>query len=139
MKLTPCALTAAGALAQAPRIPDNRSELNRIDLTRPDAPELAKPGDHVIGVRTPEVVNPGRIDILDATAEAQPAYDRSLTLEVWRPAAEGTEPGGTCESVILRAGHATADMSGRAARDAEPARGPIRWSSSPTAIRAIAS
>ena len=111
-----CAMTATGALAQAPDSTDNR-----IDLTRPDAPELAAPGDRVIGVRTLEVTNPGQLDILNVTADAKPTYDRPLTLEVWYPAAEGTEPGGVYKDVILRDGHATADIRGRAARDAEPA------------------
>ena len=36
---------------------------NRIDLIRPDAPELAAYGPHAIGVRTVEVINKDQIDI----------------------------------------------------------------------------
>jgi hypothetical protein len=68
---------------------------NRIDLQRPDAPELAAFGGHAVGVRTLDVVDPGRIDILNTTSGAEaPRYDRPLTLEVWYPAAlpEGAWP-----------------------------------------------
>ncbi|MFU8888762.1 MAG: dienelactone hydrolase, partial [Trueperaceae bacterium] len=79
---------------------------NRIDLQRPDAPELAAFGGQAVGVRTLEVVDPDRIDVLNTTAGAEaPRYDRSLTLEVWYPAAlpEGVAAGGTYE-VVTRDG-----------------------------------
>jgi len=53
----------------------------------PDAPELSKRGDHHIGVRTLTVVNPQQIDILNSKDGQDPLYDRSLTLEIWYPAA----------------------------------------------------
>lgn len=53
----------------------------------PDAPELSKSGDHHIGVRTLTVVNPQQIDILNSKDGQDPLYDRSLTLEIWYPAA----------------------------------------------------
>src|SRR6056297_3292423 len=57
---------------------------DRIDVQRPDAPELAAYGEHAIGVRTIDVVDEGRLNILAATAgEEIPLYDRPLTLEVW--------------------------------------------------------
>lgn len=95
---------------------------NRIDLQRPDAPELAAFGGHTVGVRTLAVVDPGRVDVLAATAGAEaPRYDRPLTLEVWYPAAlpEGVAEGGTYE-VVTRDG-TPAQLTGRAVRDAEPA------------------
>ncbi len=95
---------------------------NRIDLIRPDAPALAAAGDHVVGVQTLNFVNPGQNDILNTTEGNEPLYDRPLTVEVWYPAADGTEPGGTYETV-LRDGRTEITLTGRAARDAAPAEG----------------
>lgn len=95
---------------------------NPIDVVRPDAPELAAYGPHTIGVRTFEFSNPGQIDILNTTADAAPTYDRPLTVEVWYPAADGTEAGGSY-TAILRDGKTEVPLTGRAARDAEPASG----------------
>ena len=111
-------LALSGALAQ----PDSR-----IDVQRADAPELAAFGDHAVGVRTLEVSDPGRIDVLGTTRGAEaPRYDRPLTLEVWYPAAlpEGAVGGGIYE-VVAQDG-TLARLKGRAVRDAEPAfdRGP---------------
>ena len=41
---------------------------NRIDLIRPDAPELAPYGEHPVGVRTLTFTDPGRTDLAN-TAE----------------------------------------------------------------------
>ena len=111
-------LMLGGALAQSD---------NRIDLQWPDAPELAAFGDHAVGVRTLEVVDRDRIDIVRTRRGAEaPRYDRPLALEVWYPAAlpEGMSEGGVYE-VVTRDG-ALARLKGRAVRDAEPAvgRGP---------------
>ena len=96
---------------------------NRIDLVRPDAPELAPFGDHAVGVRTLSFTDEGRIDIVNATEESTPpTYDRTLTVEVWYPAADGTEPGGTYQA-LLRDGETEVTLTGRAARDAAPAEG----------------
>ncbi|MEP2718851.1 alpha/beta fold hydrolase [Pseudophaeobacter sp.] len=95
---------------------------NRIDRIRPDAPELAAFGAHPIGVQTLEFTNPGQNDILNTTEEAQPLYDRDLTVEVWYPAAAGTEAGGSYRA-ILRDGQTEVTLHGRAARDATPASG----------------
>jgi len=108
----------SGALAQSD---------NRIDLQWPEAPELAAFGDHGVGVRTLEVADRDRIDIVNTVRGAEvPRYDRPLTLEVWYPAAlpEGTSVGGIYE-VVTRDG-SLARLKGRAVRDAEPAvdRGP---------------
>lgn len=93
---------------------------NPIDQTRPDAPELAAFGDHVIGVRTLSFTHPDQIDILNVTDTETPSYDRELTVEVWYPAAEGTQAGGTYDTVI-RDGQTATTLSGRAARDASAA------------------
>ena len=111
-------LMLTGALAQSD---------DRIDLQWPGAPELAAFGDHAVGVRTLEVVDRDRIDIVRMRRGAEaPRYDRPLTLEVWYPAAlpEGASFGGIYE-VPTRDG-TIARRKGRAVRDAVPAveRGP---------------
>lgn len=100
---------------------------NRIDGQRPDAPALAAYGDHKVGVRTIETTNPGQIDIvkIDPTQpkpDVLPTYDRSLTVEVWYPAADDAT-GDTSFPVILRDGETTAVITGQAMRDAAPAAG----------------
>ena len=73
------------------------AQQNRIDIVTPAAPELAAFGAHDIGVRTIQVVDKNRPDILNIK-EGGPMvrYDRALTLEVWYPAtlATGQQPGG---------------------------------------------
>ena len=93
---------------------------NRIDMVRPDAPELAAFGEHKIGVTTMTFVNPGQIDIVntDETGEP-PIYDRALTVELWYPATDETEPGGTY-TALIRDGVTEATLTGQAARDAAP-------------------
>ncbi|ASM71521.1 MULTISPECIES: alpha/beta hydrolase family protein [Roseobacteraceae] len=93
---------------------------NPIDQIRPDAPELAPYGDYVIGVQTLEFSHAGQVDILNTTADNAPEYDRPLTVEVWYPAADGTEAGGEY-TTTLRDGTRQATLTGRAARDAAPA------------------
>lgn len=98
---------------------------NRIDLVRPDAPELAAFGPEDIGVRTIEIVNPGQVNILEVEAgKPLPRYDRKLTLEVWYPA---DVPDGTAASdytdVLLRDGKTKVTLHGKALRDAEPKKG----------------
>jgi len=102
---------------------------NRIDLVRPDAPELAAFGDYDIGVRTLEFVDHDRIDILNTQLGGENAfYDRSLTIEVWYPAELGPnqEPGGQYQA-ITRNPAITATLSGTAVRDAEPDRADGRY------------
>ena len=96
---------------------------NRIDMVRPDAPELAQHGDHVIGVRTMTFTDAGRADVVNTPDDGDiPTYDREITVEVWYPAAEGTEPGGSYQT-ILRDGETQTTLTGMAARDAAPAEG----------------
>ena len=73
------------------------AQQNRIDVVTPAAPELAAFGPNDIGVRTIQVTDQNRPDILNIK-EGGPIvrYDRTLTLEVWYPAtlAAGQKPGG---------------------------------------------
>lgn len=95
---------------------------NAIDQIRPDAPALAQYGAYPIGVQTLDVTIPDAIDVVNVKGNTTPIYDRPLTLEVWYPAADGTEQGGTY-TAILRDGATEVTLSGRAARDAQPASG----------------
>ncbi|WP_372892788.1 alpha/beta hydrolase family protein [Rhodosalinus sp.] len=108
---------AAGLAAAAPAAAENR-----IDLIRPDAPELAAPGPYPVGVTTREITKGGALDVLNVTPDARPTYDRTLTLEIWYPATDETEPGGTY-TTLLRDGATEVTLRGRAARDADPAEG----------------
>jgi len=101
------------------------AQTNRIDVVRPDAPELAAFGPEDIGVQTLVVTDRGRPDVLNARAgEPVPTYDRSLTVEVWYPATLG--PGqvpGTRYTTITRNPDIMATLTGRAVRDAAPSDG----------------
>ncbi len=91
---------------------------NRIDLIRPDAPELAARGRHTVGVRTEVMVNPGQLDVLAAMAGQPVTVDRRLVVEVWYPAVAGTgevQPYRT----YLRDGRTVISLHGQAARGAE--------------------
>ncbi len=90
---------------------------NRIDLKRPDAPELGGFGRHCVGVTTKVLVNAGQIDMMAATQTAQPRYNRALTVEYWYPASAGTVAGGHYVTV-LRDGHRKVTLQGIAARGA---------------------
>jgi predicted dienelactone hydrolase len=107
------AALAGGALAQQ----------NRIDTVAPVAPELASYGSYDIGVRTIQVTDRDRPDILNTKEGAAIArYDRTLTLEIWYPAAlaAGQKPGGEYRA-MTRDPATTATLYGRAVRDAAPA------------------
>lgn len=96
---------------------------NRIDIIRPDAPELAAFGSFSIGVRTMELVDPGRVDILNTPRGGETAvYDRTLTVEIWYPAnlESGQQAGGQYRA-ITRNPEITATLHGKAVRDAAPA------------------
>ena len=112
-------LAAAATLAcAAPALSENR-----IDLIRPDAPELAARGPHPVGVRAASFTDPDRIDVIATTATGTPpTAERTLQAEIWYPAADGTEPGTTYDT-ILRDGVTPTTLTGSAARDAAPAEG----------------
>jgi len=105
-------LAGASALAQP----------NHIDIVAPTAPELAAYGPHAVGVRTVTATDRDRPDILN-TREGGPTarYDRTLTLEVWFPAAleAGQSPGGEYR-VVTRDPSIIAAVHGQAVRDARP-------------------
>lgn len=95
---------------------------NRIDVIRPDAPALAAHGPYPVGVRTLTLSDPDRIDVLNVTEDAIPTYARPLTVEMWYPAAAGTEPG-TLYDTVTRAPSVATQLHGMASRDAAPASG----------------
>jgi predicted dienelactone hydrolase len=100
-----------------------RAQQNHIDNVTTLAPELAAYGTYNIGVRTIQVTDKNRIDILKTTDGAPNArYDRALTIEVWYPAAlaDGQKPEGEYH-VITRDPSITATLYGKAVRDASPA------------------
>src|SRR4029453_6125608 len=98
------------------------AQSNRIDIVTPFAPELASYGPFTIGVRTLQVTDRNRPDILN-TKEAAPTarYDRTLTVEVWFPVtlAPGQKPGGDYRA-ITRDPAITVTLHGQAVRDASP-------------------
>jgi len=119
--MTTTALLAASLTAGAAQAE------NRIDRQLPNAPELAAYGDHAVGVRTLEMVNPDQIDILaiDPAADKpdeMPRYDRPLTVEMYYPAAEGAQ-GETAFKAYLRDGTTEVMLQGQAMRDVDPASG----------------
>src|SRR5262245_61220735 len=73
------------------------AQQNRIDVVTLMAPELSAYGPNDIGVRTFQVTDKNRPDIL-STKEGGPLarYDRTLTLEAWYPATlpAGQKPAG---------------------------------------------
>lgn len=98
---------------------------NRIDLQRPDAPELAAYGGHAVGVRTIEMRNPDQLDILaletaNEKPDPIPRYDRPLTVEVWYPASQPAS-GSTELRTFLRDGKTEVSLHGRAHRGTKPA------------------
>lgn len=119
--MTTTALLAASLTAGAAQAE------NWIDRQLPNAPELAAYGDHAVGVRTLEMVNPDQIDILaiDPAADKpdeMPRYDRPLTVEMYYPAAEGAQ-GETAFKAYLRDGTTEVTLQGQAMRDVDPASG----------------
>lgn len=119
--LCACSGAQETPVAPSPEPPPAASSTNRIDVVRPNAPELAAYGEVEIGVRTLELVHEDQLDIINAAeGEPIPSYDRPLTVEVWYPAdvSEGTNP--TPYTVITRDGTTTATIYGQAVRDADP-------------------
>jgi predicted dienelactone hydrolase len=93
----------------------------RIDVVTPLAPELATLGAYPIGVRTISVTDRNRRDVLRMIAgDSTARYDRSLTLEVWYPAAGPSSERLGEYRVIMRDPTVTVSLFGRAMRDAAP-------------------
>ena len=96
------------------------AQSNRIDIVRHDAPELARFGEYDIGVRTLELVDLNRADVLNTVEGSETAYyDRSLIVEVWYPAllTDGQQPGGVYVTATRNTA-ITATLHGHAVRDA---------------------
>ncbi len=97
---------------------------------RADAPDLANRGDHAVGVRTMDIINPDEVDILNWTAaNPDPRYDRPLKMEIWYPALlEDEERQITTYKDVLGSGPDNAaerpllpfEFGGRSARGAMP-------------------
>ena len=112
MRTFPAALTLLAASAAHAE--------NRIDMVRPDAPELAAYGPHKIGVTTMQFTNPDQVDVVSAAETgAVSTYDRILTIEIWYPATDSTTLGGTY-TTLLRDGLTETALTGQAGRDAAP-------------------
>jgi predicted dienelactone hydrolase len=112
-----CLLVVAGTVALA--------QQNRIDIVTPAAPELAAYGSRDIGVRTITATDRNRPDVLNLEERGPMARaDRTLTLEVWYPAAlrPGQQPGGEYRT-LTRDPALSVTLHGRAVRDAAPAAG----------------
>jgi predicted dienelactone hydrolase len=117
MRVWAVVLVAAGLGSAA-----TLAQQNRVDLVTPSAPELADFGPHDVGVRTLQVTDKDRPDIVN-TKEGGPTAraDRTLTIEVWYPAglAKGQSAGGEYRT-ITRDPAVPAVLRGRAVRDAAP-------------------
>jgi len=102
------------------------AQQNHIDTVTLMAPELAAYGPFDIGVRTFQVTDKNRPDILNIK-EGGPIvrYDRTLTLEAWYPATlpAGQTPGGEYR-IITFDPEVTATMHGKAVRNAAAKPGP---------------
>lgn len=102
------------------------AQQNRVDLVTFMAPELAAYGPNDIGVRTLQITDRNRPDVLN-TKEGGPIarYDRTLTIEAWYPAtlAAGQKAEGEYKIITFDA-DVTATMRGKAVRDAAPKPGP---------------
>ncbi len=93
---------------------------NRIDLIRHDAPPLAQPGPFTVGVRTLELQDPDRVDVLGTLERGSVVrHERPLTVEVWYPAASQQGGAGTQYLTETRNLDVMARLQGSAQRDAE--------------------
>ena len=117
-------LLSAPAVAQerangrVDRAADTRLD-NRIDVVTPMAPELAAFGTHAVGVRTISVTDASRADVASAKdGEPTTRTARSLTLEVWYPAAVSEEARDGEYRAIMRDPSVVVTLYGRAHRDA---------------------
>ena len=103
------------------------AQQNRIDTVSPVAPELAAYGAMPVGVRTMAATDRRRPDVLATKPGGEVVRrDRTLTIEVWYPAAlaPGQAPGVEYRTVARDPARPTV-LHGRAVRDAAPdARGP---------------
>jgi predicted dienelactone hydrolase len=104
------------------RVPAVSGQQNRINAITPMAPELAAFGPMPIGVRTIAVTDRGRADVLATKpGGVTERYDRTLTVEVWYPAARGAaRPTDGEYRTISRDPARAIVLRGKAVRDAAP-------------------
>jgi predicted dienelactone hydrolase len=94
-----------------------------------DAPELARPGQFAVGVRTLSLVERDQPDLLamDPSNGSIPKHDRKLTVDLWYPATSATNASRETYSASLPseppAPPANFTVPGIAVRDARPAGG----------------
>lgn len=118
-RLSPKSLLVAATLTSL--VSAEAMSENRIDLVRPDAPELAAHGAYEVGRMTLQLTNPDQYDIVRiAAGETPERYDRPLTVEVFYPAEQHNAP--EAMRVILRDGQREADIRGLSKPDATPAK-----------------
>jgi len=93
----------------------------------PDAPELSARGEHVVGVRTLDLIHKDQVDILNSKEGREARYDRPLKVEVWYPAMVGSanSPLEIYNEVLGTRGDSLRPLvpftfKGRAVRDAKP-------------------
>ncbi|MFK7994655.1 MAG: alpha/beta hydrolase family protein [Granulosicoccus sp.] len=103
---------------------DSVAAQNRIDVQRPDAPELAAYGEFEIGTRPIDLVNQNQIDVLalDPGAgqpDVLPTYDRPLTIQMWYPSYPGAT-GRKDLKVFLRDAQTEIELYGQATKWAAP-------------------
>jgi predicted dienelactone hydrolase len=90
-------------------------------VVTPMAPECAAYGPAPIGVRTITVTDRGRADILNTKAGSDVArYDRTLTVEVWYPAAQAAGQAGGEYRTTTRDASRPITLLGKAVRDGAP-------------------
>lgn len=117
-----CATQALGELVYEDGYPQGSLPGDSIS----GSPLLAARGNHAIGVRTMEVLNPEQVNLAAITEEnPRPLYERPLTLEVWYPAIakEGVKQLCTYTDQIGRIDEGDLrpfEFYGRAMRDSEP-------------------
>lgn len=108
-----CTLGVSGVHAQ-----------NRIDVQRPDAPELAAYGQYEIGTRPIELVHSGQVDVLALDRGADqpdvlPTYERPLPVQMWYPSFPGAT-GSKGLKVFLRDAQTEVRLFGQATKWAAP-------------------
>ena len=97
---------------------------NRIDVQRPDAPELAAYGVYEVGTRPITLINPSQLNVvaLDPSApepDELPTYDRSLEVQMWYPAFPGAT-GRKDLKAFMRDGATELTLQGMATKWAAP-------------------
>lgn len=108
-----CTLGVSGVHAQ-----------NRIDIQRPDAPELAAYGEYEIGTRPIDLVHSDQVDVLALDLGADqpdvlPTYERPLPVQMWYPSFPGAT-GSKGLKVFLRDAQTEVRLFGQATKWAAP-------------------